>query len=90
MDNVSQFVPTTQALENIPHMLRYWAEAIERDMEKGIKTDLAVLVIVQEQDPKPSFFISGTPHSAPHHPLYVAGVLDYCRGEMVSVISRED
>ncbi len=87
--NVTHFAPNAQALENIPHMLRYWADTIERDSDKGIKTSLAALVIVQDGSNQPTFFIAGTPHSEPHHPLYVSGVFDYCRLQMLSVIESE-
>lgn len=90
MSNVKQFTPTAQTLENIPHMLRYWADAIERDEENGIKADMGVFVLVNHGDPTPAFFISGTPHSAPHHPLFVAGVFDYCRSQMLTVVESEE
>lgn len=88
-DNVLHFAPNAQALENAPHMLRYWADMIERDEAAGTKLELAALVIVQHGDPTPAFFIAGTPHEAPHHPLFVSGVFDYCRRQMLSVVEPE-
>lgn len=89
MSNVSRFAPNAQALENIPHMLRYWADMVERDAEKGVEIELSALILVQKGDPRPAFFIAGTPHEAPHHPLFVAGVFDACRSAMLQVLDDE-
>lgn len=88
-DKVVHFSPSAQALENGPHMLRYWADMIERDEAAGIKAEMVTLVLVQRGNPAPSFFIAGTPHSAPHHPLFVAGVFDYCRRQMLAVLDQQ-
>lgn len=83
MTNVMNFAPNEQALENVPHMLRYWADTIERDAANGAALDMALLVLVEKGSADPSFCILGTPHSQPPHPLYVSGVFDACRFKML-------
>lgn len=80
--NVLSFSPNQQALENIPHMLRYWADTIERDTKAGTELELALLVLVQKGSSNPAFCVLGTPHDQPPHPLFVAGVFDACRFKM--------
>jgi len=80
-DNVLRFDPLKgQALENVPHMLRYWADVLERGEKK---CDAVILVMQPEGGPLPGFAILGTPHAEPLHPLYVAGIFDACRHAMV-------
>lgn len=88
MSNVTPFAPNQQALENIPHMLRYWADTIERDAKTGVELELAMLVLVKKGSSNPAFCILGTPHDRPPHPLFVAGVFDACRFKMQ--IAAED
>lgn len=90
MADVLQFTPTGQSLENIPHMLRYWADIIERDASNYIKTQLAILVLLQENDNKPAFCVFGDEKDAVTHPLYAAGILDYCRSQLIAVIADEE
>lgn len=89
-DSVLRFVPTAQALENIPHMLRYWADMVERDQGNGMVFDMAALILVQRGDCRPAFFIAGSPEGQDPHPLFASGVFDYCRKEMLSVTEREE
>lgn len=93
-DNVTRFAPQGQALDNIPHMLRYWADVVERDQEKGIKTEVLVMVVKQSHEGAPSFCTFGDGHDNPFHPLYIAGMLDWCRAQLISIVeppeSRDD
>ena len=87
-ENILRFAPTAQALENIPHMLRYWADAIERDEANGINAEIGALVLINSGDPTPAFFIAGGQVGQPPHPLYVAGIFDYCRQQMLTVVEK--
>lgn len=85
-ENVSYFSPTEQAVENIPHMLRYWASIVEKDQENDqSKYDFAVLMLV-EKNTAPVFCILGSERDESPHPLYVSGALAYCASEMQSVM----
>lgn len=83
MADILNFAPNAQALENVPHMLRYWADAIERDAANGTVLDLALLVLVEKGSADPRFSILGTPHDETPHPLYISGVFDACRFKML-------
>lgn len=89
-DNVSSFSPENgQALENIPHMLRYWADAVERDQANGRGFEVVALVLLERGSAEPSFCLLGTPADAPNHPLLVAGMFDKCRAQMIEVGDEE-
>jgi len=80
--NTLNFAPNQQALENIPHMLRYWAHTIERDASKGIELELALVILMEKGSSAPAFCVLGTPHDQPPHPLFLAGIFDACRFKM--------
>ncbi len=87
---VTEFPPANgQALENIPHMLRYWAGAIERDQANGIEFEVVALVLLERGSAEPTFCLLGTPVGAPNHPLLVAGMFDKCRAKMIEVGNEE-
>lgn len=89
MNNVTRINPETQAIENIPHMLRYWADKIESDAQDGMGLEFAVLVL-QAPNEAPAFCLLGGDVNQSPHPFYVSGALDWCRGQMLSVLERED
>lgn len=61
--NVATFRPNNgQNLDNIPHMLRWWADAMERGEEPMPQTVL--LVLSQDEDSPPQFCIFGKNMSA--------------------------
>ena len=76
-------LPTAHALANVPHMLRHWADVIERDAAKGIELEFSALVIVQAGEPTPAFYIADRAPDMPPHPLFAAGVFDYCRQQLI-------
>lgn len=81
-------LPTAHALANVPHMLRHWADVIERDARQGVELEFAGLVIVQAGDPTPACYIADRAPGVPPHPLFAAGVFDYCRQRLIVDAAR--
>lgn len=80
---VATFHPENgQALDNIPHMLRYWADTIARDQAAGVEFEVVSLVMLQRNSASPAFVNLGAPRDAPAHPLLVAAMFDACRAKM--------
>lgn len=77
-------LPTGHCLANVPHMLRYWADMVERDAAHGVELEFAAVILTQRGDPTPAFFIADRAPDQPPHPLYAAGILDYCRWQMLN------
>ncbi|WP_298580482.1 hypothetical protein [uncultured Luteimonas sp.] len=83
-------LPTAHALANVPHMLRHWADVIERDTADGVQLEFAALTIIQAGEAKPAFFIADRAPGMPPHPLFAAGVFDYCRQQLINDAARVD
>ena len=75
----------TQNLANIPHMLRWWASYIEaEEAGGGDGYVVAGLALLKNGAAKPTFAILGGEEGGPDpHPLWMAGVFDYCRQQLI-------
>jgi len=51
-------LPTQHCLGNVPRMLRYWADMVERDAAHGIELEFAAVILTQRGDPTPAIFIA--------------------------------
>lgn len=82
--SVASFKPENgQALENIPHMLRYWASLIESG---ECVASTAVLVLLAPGARLPDFGVFGSPQGEAPHPLVLAGMLDACRHQLMETL----
>jgi len=77
-----------QNLNNIPHMLRYWALDVERLQEQGVEFAIAGVTLVEVGKSQPRFAVLGG--TSDPHPLYAAGMFDYCRHMLVTHACQEE